>query len=245
MASRFWTFVENLVAGAFARAEHINAKFQEVDEAFLLVANELNRCIRFTSGIPDESDFQIGQTPAQRANRVIAFDEAGNAQVRPLTFAWRGDWATSVQFAENDTVRAPDTHFRSIYICNEPHLSGSFADDLAAGRWTILVDLEDVSGAVRNFKIVSTNYQAQAGDDLFVDTAAGSVVITLPDNPSIKDQPVTIIDLGNASTNLITIARNGERINGVESDLTINANNGGVELAYASSGLGWRLIRVV
>lgn len=246
MASRFWEFVANAVAGAFARAEHINEKFEEVDNALLLVANELNRCIRFTSGIPDENDFQLAQTTAQRANLVLGFDANGMPQLRSFTFSWRDDWEEGAAYAVNDTVRAPDENFNSVYICIQAHTAGaSFSADLAAGRWAVLVDLEPVHGAVKRFKIIDDDYTAQAGDDLFVDTAVGPVVITLPATPTIDDQPITIIDLGSASSNIITIARNGNRINGLESNLTISSNNGGVELQFASSGLGWRLIRVV
>lgn len=142
MASRFWTFVANLVAGQLARAEHVNAKYQEIDGALLSAANEMNRTIRFVAGsIPAENVFQVGQTAAQRANLILGFDANGGLQLRALAFSWRGDWVTGANYNANDTVRAPLTHSRSLYICLVNHASSDFAGDLAAGRWAVIVDL--------------------------------------------------------------------------------------------------------
>lgn len=246
MASRFWTFAANLVSGALARAEHVNAKFTEIDGALLLIANELNRCVRFTAGsVPEETDFQIAQTPAQRANQLVGFDESGNVETRSVSFVWRSDWAVGATYAINDAVKAPAANFGSLYVCTVAHVStNSFDDDLADGNWSLMVDLEQVDRSVRQFEMISGTVTAEAGDDLMVDTTDQSVSITLPSDPSIDDQPITIAHVkGNASSNPVTIDRNGELINGVASNLTISTSGASVQLAYTGDAtVGWRTI---
>lgn len=245
MASRFWTFVANLVAGQLARAEHVNAKYQEIDGALLSAANELNRSIRFISGgVPAENTFQVGQTAAQRANLVMGFDGSGNLQLRSFIFTWRGDWATGASYAANDAIRAPSSHFTSIYIALAAHASSDFATDLAAGRWGIMVDLTQVERSVKKFKIITANYTALPGDDLFVNTSAGAVTITLPANPLISDQPIHICHAGgSAASNPITVERNGKLIMGLAEDMSVTTTNAAFELAFANDSLGWRLVK--
>lgn len=244
MASRFWTFVANLVPGALARAEHINAKFLEVDAALSAIASEMNRCIRFTSGAPGTQDFQLGQSAGQRANTVIGFDGVGGVQLRALGFSWRGDWDDDVSYAANDAVRAPGSHSNSIYIALVAHQSGAdFAADLAAGRWQLMIDLTDTQAAARQFKQIAGAYDAVAGDDLFVDTSTAPVSITLPALPAISDQPIKIVHAkGDAGVNPVTILRNGKLINGQAADLVITTTGGQRELAFVDDSVGWRVI---
>lgn len=54
-------------------------------------------------------------------------------------------WVTSTSYAERDTV----TFGTGFYRCLEAHVSGTFATDLAAGKWELIVDFStDISLAV-------------------------------------------------------------------------------------------------
>ena len=82
---------------------------------------------------------------------------------------------------------------------------------------------------------------AVAGDKLFIDTSAAKT-ITLPSSASLGDE-IRIIDAtGSAATNNITVARNGHKIIGADSDLTININRAGLGLVYYNTTQGWLLI---
>jgi hypothetical protein len=91
------------------------------------------------------------------------------------------------------------------------------------------------SGVTRLYK--SGAYTAVAGDEILADSAVAAITITLPASPSTDDY-VKVMDCGqNATTNNITIARNGSTINGAAEDFVIDEDMGGVELIY--SGTTW------
>jgi predicted RecA/RadA family phage recombinase len=88
----------------------------------------------------------------------------------------------------------------------------------------------------------TTNHTASAGDKLFVDCSGGVVTVTLPASPSMGDE-IRIIDAtGSASTNNITVARNGNNIQGVADNLTIDTDRAAFGLVYYNSTQGWLLM---
>jgi hypothetical protein len=89
------------------------------------------------------------------------------------------------------------------------------------------------------------NYTAVAGDGVMVDTSSTAITITLPisSGPPALGDFVRILDAtGNASTNNITVARNGNNIQGASSDLTIATNRAAIGLVYVNATQGWVLI---
>jgi hypothetical protein len=88
----------------------------------------------------------------------------------------------------------------------------------------------------------TTNHTASAGDKLFIDCSGGVATVTLPASPSMGDE-IRIIDAtGNASTNNITVARNGNNIQGVADNLTIDTDRAAFGLVYYNSTQGWLLM---
>jgi hypothetical protein len=89
--------------------------------------------------------------------------------------------------------------------------------------------------------ITGTTYQAFSKDRLMVVPIA-SQVITLPPGPSIGSV-VEIIDIaGTAGTTNFTIARSGEKIQGLEENLIFNVNSKRIQLVYSNVTYGWRII---
>ena len=88
----------------------------------------------------------------------------------------------------------------------------------------------------------ATPYQAVAGDRLFLDISSTAKTVTLPASAVMGDE-IRIIDAtGNASTNNITVARNGHNIVGSATDLIINTDRAGIGLVYYNATQGWILI---
>jgi len=88
--------------------------------------------------------------------------------------------------------------------------------------------------------IKTGDYTATAGQGVFTNTSGGTITVTLPGSPSLGDE-VSIIDLGSAGTNNVTVGRNSLKIMGAASDLTISTDNAAIKLVYTDSTYGWRL----
>ena len=88
----------------------------------------------------------------------------------------------------------------------------------------------------------STNINASGGDKLFVDVSSGIVTVTLPSAPSMGDEVRIIDGEGNAATNNITVARNGNKIQAGDSDFVIDFDRAGVGFVYYNANNGWVLI---
>jgi hypothetical protein len=90
------------------------------------------------------------------------------------------------------------------------------------------------------FNVVqSANGTMLAGRNYFVDTSAART-LTLPASPSVGDT-ISIYDAsGTAATNNITIARNGNKINGQTEDAIIDVNQASSTFVYTGATVGWR-----
>jgi hypothetical protein len=85
-------------------------------------------------------------------------------------------------------------------------------------------------------------YTALAGDNIFVDTSAGAVTITLPSSPSQGDT-VSFIDAeGTFDTNNLTVEPGSEKImaNTAGDEMVVDTNNAAFALVYQDSDFGWR-----
>tara|TARA_R100000654_G_scaffold47170_1_gene73373 strand:- start:41 stop:1534 length:1494 start_codon:yes stop_codon:yes gene_type:complete len=100
------------------------------------------------------------------------------------------------------------------------------------------------SGAVdwQTGDIKTSNFTAVNGQGFFINSAGGSITVTLPSSPSAGNI-VAISDYNStASTNNITIARNGSNINGSASNLTVSKPNSAIELVYVDATTGWQSV---
>jgi len=88
-------------------------------------------------------------------------------------------------------------------------------------------------------------YAIAANDRVFVDTSGGAVTITLPGSPLVGDQ-IRVLDLASTfDTNNLTLARNGNNINGAAADLTVSTEDSALGLVYTGATYGWKLIEVL
>jgi len=101
--------------------------------------------------------------------------------------------------------------------------------NVSFGKW-------DTTVKTSSFSVSSAEYW----QGFFIDTTSAAVTVTLPGSPS-SGELVKIVDVGgNAASNNITIARNGNNIQGDASDLTVATSRAGFELMFISS-YGWVL----
>jgi len=101
------------------------------------------------------------------------------------------------------------------------------------------------SGILNTYKqeinlAISSNTTLVTGYRYFVDTSAART-LTLPASPSVGNEIVIIDATSTAGTNNITLARNGNKINGLTEDAVIDVNSAAAVLIYTGSTIGWRL----
>lgn len=247
VTNKYFEYDLNLVPGQTARSGQIDSTYQAIQTALDGVETDVFKGIRFTDvATPAESDYQIDTPAVTRANKILGFDANGKPSVLSDAGAWSGDWTASTPYLARDFVRAPESHYFSLYIANVAHTSDAlFETDLAAGRWALMVDMEPTYRSVIRHQLITDTdspVAAEAGSDYMVDVTSGPVTITLPASPVITDAPINIIHVdGNLTTNAITIERNGELIMGLAEDMTVDVDGGSFGLAYCDATRGWRI----
>lgn len=87
---------------------------------------------------------------------------------------------------------------------------------------------------------VSSNITLSSSNRYFVNTSAART-LTLPASPEISDEIQIIDSLGTSSQYNITVARNGNKINGQTNNLIIDTNGGWYTLVYTGSDYGWKV----
>jgi hypothetical protein len=107
------------------------------------------------------------------------------------------------------------------------------------------VDTASLNSTLSSYKqevnlAISANTTLVAGRRYFVDTTAART-LTLPASPTLGQEIVVFDATGTAGTNNITLARNGNKINGLTEDAIIDVDKAGAVLIYTGATLGWRL----
>jgi hypothetical protein len=98
-----------------------------------------------------------------------------------------------------------------------------------------------VSGGAAWQPVVTSSLTVVAKGGYFVNTSGGVITATLPGSPTIGDF-VSFIDYnGTFDTNNLTVARNGNPIQGDASDLTVAVERAGFTLVYVDATQGWLL----
>jgi len=87
--------------------------------------------------------------------------------------------------------------------------------------------------------VQTANFTASSNFKYAVNTTSAAITVTLPASPAAGDQIVILDYAGTAATNNITIAPNGNKINGLAANTLINTNRGFFTLVYIDSTQGW------
>lgn len=85
----------------------------------------------------------------------------------------------------------------------------------------------------------TTNATLSAGDKVIVDSSSSALTMTLPASPTLGDEIAIIDGTNTAAINNITVARNGEKIDGVAADMTIDVNGAAFNIVYYNASRGW------
>lgn len=101
----------------------------------------------------------------QRDDGAIANDSIGADQLKDeidLSVNPAGDWTTATAYEENDAV----WHDSALYRCLVDHTAGTFATDLAANKWSVILDLSPyVDGASDDADAAAASAAAAASSE--------------------------------------------------------------------------------
>jgi hypothetical protein len=115
-------------------------------------------------------------------------------------------------------------------------------DNLSSHLKGIDTALSSAGGGGLTWQLMATNATASAENGYLINASGGNITITLPTSPSEGD-PVGICDAYNkATTNTITIGRNGENIAGAAEDLVVDIDGAGFSFVYVDSTRGWVIL---
>ena len=99
-----------------------------------------------------------------------------------------------------------------------------------------------ISGGAAWQAIKTSNFNVTAKEGYFVDTTSTTITATLPASPAIGDFVQFIDYAGTFDTNNFTVGRNGNKIQGDATDLTVSVERAGLTLIYTGSSVqGWLL----
>jgi hypothetical protein len=123
-------FTAETVEGAFDKSIAVSQELQEeVDRSI-----KLSRTNTMTS-----TEFTVDA--ATRANKILAFDSAGEIAVTQELGTYQGNWAASTSYNERDLVK--DTSNNNVYLCNTAHTSSGsqpISSNTDSAKWDLIVD---------------------------------------------------------------------------------------------------------
>jgi len=121
---------------------------EALDKLTMLVQQQqdaIGRSIKLsTTNTIGSTEFSVGA--ADRANKILAFDAAGELAVTQELGVYRGDWAAATSYSARDIIK--DTTNDNIYICLVAHTStGSLpiTTNADVAKWALIVDSQAAS----------------------------------------------------------------------------------------------------
>lgn len=100
-------------------------------------------------------------------------------------------------------------------------------------------DLVWANPTTTRFVEKTSNATLSAGDKVIVDSSSSALTMTLPASPTLGDEIAIIDGTNTAAINNITVSRNGEKIDGVAADMTIDVNGAAFNIVYYNASRGW------
>ena len=189
-----------------------------------------------------EDDNRPGIQMAGSANNIALIDFGDNAASNSggihykhasdaFAFVAAGDEQVSI----SNGVLAPITDSDVDLGTTSLRFKDTFVDTITT--------TEAINGALKRWTVKTSAYTAVAGDRLLADTATtAAFTITLPSAPAVGDEIHILDSAANFDNANLTVARNGKKIQGATSDLTITTENTGIGLVFMSDTYGWRVL---
>jgi hypothetical protein len=147
--------------------------------------------------------------------------------------------AKRVWVMKDDTVRGTSNRTLGVLTASgteQPIPPGATVLCKSNGSETVVTILEKGYASITNS---NSPYTTVAGAQILANTTTSTITVTLPSAASTGDE-VTITDsYGTFQSNNLTVDRNGLKINGGTSNLTLSNNGQSLTLVYVDATRGW------
>lgn len=142
------------------------------------------------------------------------------------------------EYSDTATYSFPDqvVHINGhTYRCLGEEVSGDDPSSSSSGNWLKIPSEQPV------VSVETSSFNCLRDTEHFVDTSAGDITATLPSSPVVGMKTHITDYSGTFSVNRLTVARNGNKIMGLDEDMTVSSNWAGVTFLYVNTTLGWRV----
>jgi len=125
----------------------------------------------------------------------------------------------------------------SLMVCDIDGLRADFVWDAENLTWkvdfggSVLASTALPSGVYENWLVKNTTFNAEVTKKYIVDTSSTAFSMTLPSSAQ-NGQGIIVADGGDFSANSLTVARNGNTIEGLAEDMIISTENQAFELVF-------------
>ena len=213
--------------------------FATTDKGFKSVFSDATNIVDVPLGVPGGSNTQVqfNNSGSFGGSANLVWD--GTNLVLDTEGALRlGDNAGSAYVG----LKAPATiSGDTAYTLTLPTATGTSGQVLSLSDGSGSLSFTTVSGGAAWQAVVTSNLTVVAKAGYFVNTSAAAITTTLPASATIGDF-ISFIDYsGTFDTNNLTVARNGHKIQGDATDLTVSVERAGFTLVYVDATQGWLL----
>lgn len=152
--------------------------------------------------------------------------------VSPQSSGWRGDWSAEESYLPGELVRdgSEGLNTLNIYSCEVEHVSGVWADDLGAGRWTLIIDVQQVSSdaadAAASASAASTS-ASNAASSASAASSSASAASTSASNAATSES--------NASSSASAASSSASSASSSASSASTSASNASTSASNAST----------
>ena len=159
MANDYYTRQGSYTKGTLARGDVVRSDYDALVTAFDLAQTNIKRAIKLPNEGSPQTDFAITDNAANRATKAIGFDSLGALELQTGVGNWEGTWATATDYELRDVVvdGAAGANTDNLYICIVANTSGTWSTDLAASKWSLMVDVEEARNWARKQMVLLTH----------------------------------------------------------------------------------------
>ena len=166
MANDYYTRQGSYTQGTIARGDVVKSDFDALVTAWDTGQTNLKRALKLPDEGSPQTDFAITANAATRATKALGFDSAGALELQAGVGSWEGTWATSTAYTLRDVVvdGAAGANTDNLYICIVAHTSGTWATDLSAAKWELMINVSEAREWARKTTgiVDSTDYSSKA-----------------------------------------------------------------------------------